>query len=531
VAVNSSGSVPAATRLLSPGRRWSLLAILFVVVASGWLLQGGTDNEKAHYALVRALAHGTIVVDETRFQTGDWTTIDVISWDGHQYSNKPPGLAFLCLPPYLAFRALGISDSGDPRRMLWALGLFGTVLPAAGLALLIRRIANRIEPGTGTLVAVTLALGTLVLPFATVMHSHLLSAFLVFAAFALLWRERESATRLWLVALGGLVAGLAVTTDYPNGIAAVGFGLYAISRAPRLRRGVAYAAGFLAGVAPLLVYQYAIFGSPLQVTYAGESPRSGERTTNELASYFGPSGRVLLETLFSMNGLFMTTPVLACGAVATDLLFRRGLRAEALAIAGVSAAVIVYNSSYGKEFDVYPAGERYLIVIMPLLALPLAISFRRFPATTGGLALVSGVLMLALTSSHVRTGIDPRWFHELAERRVPPTVLSFLGITGWYAVLPFFVAAALAVGCAIASASGVRASPGETAFGAFAVLGWALAASAAPNLYAPGYGAPGDFVGVGLAAGLLVAVAVAAAVWARNGRARPGVLRPDRAPG
>jgi hypothetical protein len=222
--------------------------------------------------------------------------------------------------------------------------------------------------------------------------------------------------------------------------------------------------------------------------------------------------------------------VLACGAVATVLLYRRGQRAEALVIAGVSAAVIVYNSSYGKEFDAYPAGERYLIVIMPLLALPLAISFRRFPTTTGALALVSGMLMLALTSSHLRTGIDPRWFHELAERRVPPTVLSFVGITGWYAVLPFFVAAALAVACAIAGAGPVRATPGETAFGAFAVLAWAFAAASAPNLYAPGYDPPRAFVGVGLVVALMVAAA-AAAVWARNGRARPGVLRPDRAPG
>ena len=49
------------------------------------------------------------------------------------------------------------------------------------------------SPGYGTAAAVTLGLATLVMPFATLFFSHVLAAMLAFAAFALLWREREGA--------------------------------------------------------------------------------------------------------------------------------------------------------------------------------------------------------------------------------------------------------------------------------------------------------------------------------------------------
>ena len=516
-----------ARRLSS--RHWGALALLPVVVAYAWLLQGGTDNERSHYALVRALASGTAAIDETRFETGDWATVDVVRWEGHTYSNKPPGLAFLTLGPYLGLRALGLADASDPTRMLWALSLFGAVLPAAVLLLLVRWVADRVEPGMGTLAAVTLGLGTLVLAFATTFHSHLLSACLVFAAFALLFLERGGRPRPALVAAAGLLAGLAVTTEYPNALAGLVFGAYALARAPRARRAAAYAAGFVAGVAPLLLYQWWIFGSPLQVTYAGEAVGGRERTTEEIGGYTDPSLRLLVESLFSMTGLFTTAPVLLCGVLALVLLYRRGLRAEAVAIAVVASLVVVYNASYKTEFDSFSGGERYLISILPLLAVPLALSYRRFPTTTAGLGVVSAVLMVALTSSHVRHGLDSSWFRELGERRFPPTVLSFVGITGWYAVLPFFAAVGLAVAAAVGAAGRVRASAAETLFGGVAVLAWAVAAAAAPNLYVGGSHPYSDYVAVPLVGAVLVILAAAARIG--DGRLPLGAARPHRAGG
>src|SRR6185369_7311808 len=106
----------------------------------------------------------------------------------------------------------------------------GALLPAMGLLLLVRWCAERIEPGMGTAVALTLGIGTLLFPFATMFFGHVLAAFLGFAAFAILWKERDGPQSLPLVALAGLSAGLAVTTEYPLAFAGAIVGVYAIAR-------------------------------------------------------------------------------------------------------------------------------------------------------------------------------------------------------------------------------------------------------------------------------------------------------------
>ena len=149
----------------------STLALLSIVAAYALLVQGGGANQNASYALVKALAAGTAIVDETRYQVGDVGTPDVAWFDGHYYSAKAPGLAFATLPAYLALRTAGMRTSGDPTNMLWALGLLGTVLPVAVTLFLIRAVTERIEPGFGTISAATIGLGTLLLPFGTMFAS------------------------------------------------------------------------------------------------------------------------------------------------------------------------------------------------------------------------------------------------------------------------------------------------------------------------------------------------------------------------
>jgi hypothetical protein len=143
--------------------------------------------------------------------TGDLSLID-----GHYYAAKSPGLAFAVLPPYLLLKAAGGADPiRESRPEVWYLQLFGAVLPALVLLLLVARVAEGLEPGYGTAAAVTLGLTTMVLPFASMLFSHALSASLAFAAFAVLWAERRAPPRLLYVGLAGLLAGLAVTAEFP----------------------------------------------------------------------------------------------------------------------------------------------------------------------------------------------------------------------------------------------------------------------------------------------------------------------------
>ena len=155
-------------------RLYGVLAILVVVLGAASLLQAFGFNQGAHYALVKALYAGTPRLDHFQAYRGDESY-----YHGHYFSNKAPGLAFLCLPFYAALHALGLPSG------VHVLGLLGAVLPALILFLLVRHVAEEWEPRYGTAAAVTLAAGTLFLPFTSLFFSHVLSAFLGFAAFFL----------------------------------------------------------------------------------------------------------------------------------------------------------------------------------------------------------------------------------------------------------------------------------------------------------------------------------------------------------
>ena len=146
--------VAAASQQASPvsSRRLDVVALVALVVAFSYLvaLAPGGDNQKAHYVFVAALADGKPYVDDF-VRDPDVRTIDVTEVDGRLYSTKAPGLAMVSLPAYLVLDAVGVVDDASPVTTVWALHLWSVVLPAIVLVLLVRRVAERLEPGTGLL--------------------------------------------------------------------------------------------------------------------------------------------------------------------------------------------------------------------------------------------------------------------------------------------------------------------------------------------------------------------------------------------
>lgn len=490
--------------------------------AFAWTMQGGGAPQNSNYALVRALADGTAQIDRTRGEVGEAGTNDVIFRNGHVYSNKPPGLAFLTLPVFMAADAAGLVPQENLIRSLWLLTLWGVVLPAIALLLLVRSVVERFEPGLGTPVVALLGTATLLLPFASVFFAHVLAALLLFGSFVLLSRGWDRPLPLLAVAASGLLAGLAVLVEYQSVLAAPALGLYALWRGVRLKGALAFGASWIAGVVPLLVYNEWAFGSFRKLSYGFEA---GERKYGSLEFVGAPSLRQAFELLVSTNGLLVLMPVFACAVAGLLVAYRSRYRAEALVGAGVLVAYFVYDSGYYSPFGGL-GPPRFFVAVLPFLALPLAAFLRRFPFLTIVAALISLTIMTTLTATYVLASYDSQWLSRLSRGDVPLTVGSLVGVTGWYAIVPFFLAVAGAAGIALATTRFVVTR--WDAWAALALAGaWAIVAAGAPQPVDIG-GRAGEYGAYG-AAGAVAAVGLAVLLALRFLRARETISRDRRA--
>ncbi len=444
------------------------VAIGAVAVVYALPMQSPGCGQTAHYAAIRSYADGSPTIDRYAGET-----CDLVKRNGHYYAAKQPALDFWTAPWYLLLRSTGAvppnPNAGQaypaamvtvPLRALWQMGVWAVVLPAVLLLVLLRRTVERLEPGLGTAAAVTLGLGTLMLPFSTMLFAHVPAALLAFLSFALLF-GRDAGP--WRIAAAGVAAGLAVSTDAPLAAPAVLLGLYAASRTPHLRRLAAFAAGGLVGLLPLLGYDWWAFGTPFHLVYSGAPLNPGpggiEQATNN-NGFFGlnaPNLHVAANLLLSQRGLLVLTPVVGAGLAGIVLLWRRGLRSEAALIAALCIVQVLWNSGRGG-IDValggWVPGPRFLIPLLPFLCFALAPALRRWPATVGVLALVSAGAMLVATSAEPLLSNDDthHWIARISDGNFAATIVSLSGVGhGWLAILPFYGFAAIAAAAAIAA--------------------------------------------------------------------------------
>ncbi len=471
--------------------RLALASVLLVGLASAVMIQSFSWNQTSHYDLVRALNDDQTTIDPYQANTGD-----KVFYKGHYYSARAPGMALFALPFYDALNLVHAESwtnahvappdhPGD--EMIYLIGLWGNVLPGLLLVALVWRVAERYEPGYGVAAAVTLGLGTMVLPFSQLLFSHMFTTFLCFAAFWLMLRERDGPPSPLLLAIAGLAMGYAFSSEYPTFFAAIVLGLFLLSRRDSLtalgvlRRGGAYVAGGLVGIIPLLLYNHYAFRSWTHLAYS-DVPRQQK-------GFFGigaPSLKVLATLLFDSRGLLTLSPILIMGAIGTVMLYKRGRRAEALTIGGICLCYLLYNSGYYLPFGGGFMGPRFLDTLLPFIAFPVALTLKRFPGPTIALAAASITTTVIATTTHPLIGYENEavtWMRYLSKGFFQPTIASAYGLgRSWGGIWPFFLAAGGAIVLAVLATPRLRLSAATLGWGLLALACWGLFAALAPTV-------------------------------------------------
>jgi hypothetical protein len=479
-------------------RRQGLLLFSLLMVCYSYVHQPSGANQKSRLDLLHALCVQKTVQIDAYHQN----TIDKSFHDGHYYSDKAPGIAFLAAPAFLAsaglLKLLRVPLDSEPGWLVssWitTVGSVG-LLTALGAVALFVFLANLVPPRFAFGTVLVVFVGAAPFPYATMLFSHSAVVGLICIA---LWAiadpvffsrfvgaQPESGgqpvsdaqcrmsslsanprTLLpapappprpfrpefpWTHLLAGLCCGFAVASEYTAATAAEGVLLLAFLSG--FKRGLAVAIGAIPPLLLIPAYNAVCFGGPLAFGYHHLAmPEFQEMNKGLFGITFPPKSSAAYLLLFSPGrGLFFWTPFFVCALMGARKFCMKSPALFATAL-GFAVLHVLFISGYYMPSGGWALGPRHLAPIIPFLAVGAAFGFARFPF----LGFQLGYLSLLLTG--LATLIDAMppehsvldfYLRRLAEFSFAPNLGRQLGLPPFAGILlilplimvPYFVLA------------------------------------------------------------------------------------------
>ncbi|GAC1588008.1 MAG: hypothetical protein NVS3B21_03380 [Acidimicrobiales bacterium] len=370
-------------------RRLDVLLALVVIVLVGPVLGPRDAQAASREAFTAAVVdHHTIKLDGER----GLLSVDYAFHDGHYYLDKAPLQPLLAVPFYALYRTVGTPPSPANRESdvaLWWLTFWTATVPAAALAVMMSRTAARHFPTVARPAALAVVLGTTMLPFSGMLFGHVLAGAFIYGAWMI---TTSPELRRWSLPVAGLLAGAAVTTEYPVAVAAGLVTALVLKRDPK--RIFRFAVGAAPPAIALLAYQYAAFGSPLRPSYRSSA---FVRHQHGLVGINAPSAHVLWKATFGDRGLLLVTPLVLIAALSALVMLRLGRhRGDALVALGLLIVFLLMQAGVDAYGGASP-GPRFVVPVLPFLGVPVAAAWRRLPLLCWATTLVgTSIMLLAL---------------------------------------------------------------------------------------------------------------------------------------
>jgi hypothetical protein len=295
--------------------------------------------------------------------------------DGRYYSPFGIGQSIYNIPFYVAgtgFVHLTGVTAGRPDSIPKAVVALGQAFVGAFIIWLIFRLGLilTLNEQAAALAALTAAFGSVLWPYAKFGFNQPLACATLAACVTSV--VLGSKRRTWQpIALGGLWLAASLLTRHEMVLAALPIGAWLLFSSADRRTGIrhlaAFAPGVIGGVAAWMALNVHRFGSPWDAGQVRDpTPGFGSSIVHGLAGLlFSPSA-----------SLFLYSPVAAVGIAGLAILWRKD-RPAALLLGSITVMFVLFYSTLGNWIGGRAWGSRYLLVVVPYLAVGWAVLLDR----------------------------------------------------------------------------------------------------------------------------------------------------------
>jgi hypothetical protein len=334
-------------------------------------------------------------------------TGDYAFYNGHYYSNKSPGHAFLALPffaiaEYLFSHLFPENPELQIRLSTYVSTVCTTALCSALLCVLLFNfflVYCQVATSQALFLTLCFGFGTLAFSYSTTFYTHLLSAFFLFLAFTLLLdvRTGKTAHHKRSVLFAGAAIGTGVLGE-PSVVFASGILFLYMLACRQLRYLIPY---LILGGMPFAViqisYNIICFGGPLSYSYQFANEMVMIKVNGHL---FGiPSLKAVLNLLvLPYRGLFVSSPILVMAIPGVVIGIKsKEFTFETIVAAMIALAFFIFLSSFYGWDGGSTVGPRDILAMFPFLFVVASFSFLRFPKIFSSLGILSIIINLCIT--------------------------------------------------------------------------------------------------------------------------------------